>query len=162
MIQQMLAIWSLVPLPFLNPAWTSVRSRFMYCWSLKWRILIITLLACEMNVILQYKIWTFFGIAFLWHWNENCSFPVLWLLLSFPNLRAYWVQHFNSIYFFALIAEEGFLISSCYSLELCIQMLISFPFSFAFRFSSFHNFWGPAAVDPGKFKRETASVIRIW
>ena len=29
------------------------------------------------------------------------------------------------LYFFALIAEEGCLISSCYSLELCIQMLIS-------------------------------------
>ena len=27
-----------------------------------------------------------------------------------------------SLYFFALIAEEGFLISPCYSLELCIQM----------------------------------------
>ena len=43
------------------------------------------------------------------------------------------------LYFFALIAEEGFLISSCYSLELCIQMLISFLFSFAFRFS-FHSY----------------------
>ena len=43
------------------------------------------------------------------------------------------------LYFFALITEEGFLISSCYSLELCIQMLISFLFSFVFRFSSFHN-----------------------
>ena len=30
------------------------------------------------------------------------------------------------LYFFTLIAEEGFLISPCYSLELCIQMLISF------------------------------------
>ena len=30
------------------------------------------------------------------------------------------------LYFFALIAEEGFFISPCYSLELCIQMLISF------------------------------------
>ena len=30
------------------------------------------------------------------------------------------------LYFFALIAEEGFLISFCYSLELCIQMLVSF------------------------------------
>ena len=29
------------------------------------------------------------------------------------------------LYFFALIPEEGFLISPCYSLELCIQMLIS-------------------------------------
>ena len=35
------------------------------------------------------------------------------------------------LYFFALITEEGFFISPCYSLELCIQMLISFLFSFA-------------------------------
>ena len=26
-------------------------------------------------------IWAFFGIAFLWSWNENLSFPVLWPLL---------------------------------------------------------------------------------
>ena len=31
-----------------------------------------------------------------------------------------------SLYFFALITEEGFLIAPCYSLELCIQMGISF------------------------------------
>ena len=37
MIQWMLAIWSLVPLPFLNPAWTSGSSQFTYCWSLAWR-----------------------------------------------------------------------------------------------------------------------------
>ena len=34
-------------------------------------------------------VWTFFGIAFLWDWNENWPFPVLWPLLSFPNLLAY-------------------------------------------------------------------------
>ena len=34
MIQQMLAIWSLVPLPFLSPAWTSRSSQFTYCWNL--------------------------------------------------------------------------------------------------------------------------------
>ena len=38
-------------------------------------------------------IWAFFGIASLWDWNENWPFPVLWPLLSFPNLLAYWVQH---------------------------------------------------------------------
>ena len=42
-------------------------------------------------------VWAFFGIAFLWGWNENWPFPVLWPLLTFPNLQAYWVQHFNSI-----------------------------------------------------------------
>ena len=30
-------------------------------------------------------VWAFFGIAFLWDWNENSPFPVLWPLLSFPN-----------------------------------------------------------------------------
>ena len=44
-------------------------------------------------------VWAFFGIAFLWAWNENWPFPVLWPLLSFPNLLAYWVQHFHSIIF---------------------------------------------------------------
>ena len=44
-------------------------------------------------------VWTFFGIAFLWDWNENWPFPVLWPLLSFPNLLAYWAQHFHSIIF---------------------------------------------------------------
>ena len=47
------------------------------------------------------------------------------------------------LYLFALITEVGFLISSCYSLELCIQMLISFLVSFALRLSSFHSYlWG--------------------
>ena len=44
-------------------------------------------------------VWAFFGIAFLWDWNENWPFPVLWPLLSFSNLLAYGVQHFHSIIF---------------------------------------------------------------
>ena len=38
-------------------------------------------------------VWAFFDIAFLWDWNENWPFPVLWPLPSFPNLLAYWVQN---------------------------------------------------------------------
>ena len=45
------------------------------------------------------------------------------------------------LYFFVLIAEEGFLISPGYSLELCIQMAMSFLFYFAFCFSSFHSYF---------------------
>ena len=52
-IQQMLAIWFLLPLPLLNPTWTSGCSRYTYCWSLAWRILSITLLACGMIAIVQ-------------------------------------------------------------------------------------------------------------
>ena len=55
MIQWVLGIWSLVPLPFLNPSWTSGSSRFTYCWSLAWRILSITLLAYGMSAI----VWQF-------------------------------------------------------------------------------------------------------
>ena len=36
-------------------------------------------------------VWEFFDIAFLWDWNENLPFPVLWPLLSFPNLLAVWI-----------------------------------------------------------------------
>ena len=44
------------------------------------------------------------------------------------------------LYLFALIIYEGFLISPCYSLELCIQMGISFLFYFAFSFNSFLSY----------------------
>ena len=45
------------------------------------------------------------------------------------------------LYLFALITEEGFLICPCYSLELCIQMLLSFPFSFALASLLFSAIW---------------------
>ena len=57
-------------------------------------------------------VWAFFGIAFLWNWNENWPFPVLWLLLSFPNFLAYWVQHFHSIIFQDLKQLNGNFITS--------------------------------------------------
>ena len=50
-IQQMLTIWSLVPLSFLNPGFTSASSQITYCWSLAWRILNITLLAYEKSTL---------------------------------------------------------------------------------------------------------------
>ena len=53
LIQQTLAIWSLVPLPFLNLIYTLGISQFMYFWSLAWRILSITLLTCKMSITVQ-------------------------------------------------------------------------------------------------------------
>ena len=44
-------------------------------------------------------VWAFFGTDCLWDWNENWPFPVLWPLLSFPNLLTYGMQHFHSIVF---------------------------------------------------------------
>ena len=83
---------------FLNPAWI--------CGSFLVHVLLKPLLEnfkhyfvsvwneCDCAVV-----WTFFGIPLLWDWNENWPFPVLWPLLSFPNMLACWVQHFHSIIF---------------------------------------------------------------
>ena len=80
MIQRMLAIWSLLPLPFLKPAWTPKFTvhvllkpgleKFEHYFTSMWD-------ECNCAVV-----WTFFGFAFLWDWNENWPFPVLWPLLS--------------------------------------------------------------------------------
>ena len=54
-IQWMLEICSLISLTFLNLAGMSGSSWFTYCWNLAWRILSITLLACEISSI----VWLF-------------------------------------------------------------------------------------------------------
>ena len=69
----------------------------------------------------------------LWCWRRLLRVPFLDEISSLSHSVVF-------LCFFALIAEEGFLISSCYSLELCIQSLISFLFSFAFHFSSFNSY----------------------
>ena len=75
-IQWTLTIWSLVSLPFLNPVYTFGSSWFMYCWTLAWRILSITLLACKINTIVG-------SFYILWHchslgleWKPTFSSPV--------------------------------------------------------------------------------------
>ena len=53
-------------------------------------------------------VWTLFSTALLGNWDEDWPFPVLWPLLSFPNLLTYWVQHFNSIILELAIAQLEF------------------------------------------------------
>ena len=78
-----LSIWKfLVHIP-LKPGLENFEHYFASMWD-----------ECNCTVV-----WTFFGIAFLWNWNEYWPFPVLWPLLSFPNFLAYWVQCFHSIIF---------------------------------------------------------------
>ena len=96
MIQQMLAVWSLVPLPFLKPAMWKFTVHVLLKPSLENFEHYFTSIWDECNCAV---VWAFFGIAFLWDWNENWPFSVLWPLLSFPNLLAYWVKHFDSIIF---------------------------------------------------------------
>ena len=74
-IQRLLAIWSLFPLPFLNPAWTSGSSWITYSRSLAWRILSITLLA-------------------MMRWVQLCS--SLSILCHCLSLELEWKQLFQS------------------------------------------------------------------
>ena len=67
-----------------------------------------------------------------YHFCMKCSLGISNFFEEISSLSHFIVF----LYFFALITEEDFLISPCFSLELCIQMHISFPFFFAFCFSS--------------------------
>ena len=78
-----LNIWKFLVHVLLRPSLENFEHYFASVWD-------------ECNCVI---VWAFFGIAFLWDWNENWPFPVLWPLLSFPNLLVYWVQHFHSIIF---------------------------------------------------------------
>ena len=88
MIQRMLAIWSLVPLPFLKPAWASGSSQFTYCWSLAWRILSITVLACEMSAMVRWfehsLALPFFRIGMITDLFQSCGhcwvFQICWYI----------------------------------------------------------------------------------
>ena len=76
MIQWTLAVWSLVPLPFLNPVCISEHSLFTYCWNLAWRILSMW---NECNSLVLNILWLYPSLG----WNENWPFPVLGPLPSF-------------------------------------------------------------------------------
>ena len=78
-----LNIWKFMVHLLLNPGLENFEHYFTSVWD-----------ECNCAVV-----WAFLGIAFLWDWNENWPFPVLWPLLSFSNLLAYWVHHFYSIIF---------------------------------------------------------------
>ena len=74
-------IWKLTVHVQLKPGLENLEHYFASVWD-----------ECNCAVVLA-----FFAIAFLWDWNQNWPFPVLWPLLSFPNLQACWVQHFHSL-----------------------------------------------------------------
>ena len=106
MIYQMLAIWSLIPLPFLNPAWTSGISWFTYCWSLVWRILSITLLVCEVSAIVWYfehsLALPFFGTGIKTDLFQSCGH--CWVF------QICWHMDLNQFYSYGTLLRRFFLI----------------------------------------------------
>ena len=75
-----LNIWKFIVHVLLKPGLENFEHYFISMWD-------------ECNCVV---VWAFFGIAFLRDWNESWPFPVLWPLLGFPNLLAYWVSTFTA------------------------------------------------------------------
>ena len=112
----------------ITPSWLSGSWRsFLYSSSVY---------SCHLFLISLLLLGPYHSVLYRAHLCMKCSLGISNILEDISSL-SHSVAFF---YFFALITEEGFLISSCYSLELCIQMFVSFLFSFAFRFSSFHSY----------------------
>ena len=124
MIQWILAIWSPVLLPFLNPTCTSASSWFTYCWSQSWRSLSITLLACEMSAIvwqfvlslalpffgIQMKIDLFQSYVHCWVvqicWHIECRDPITWFSNISPSVCLVFHYHnhvFRKALFFLIL-----------------------------------------------------------
>ena len=78
-----LNIWKFMIHVLLKPGFKNFKRYFTSVWD-------------ECNCVV---VWAFFDVVFLWDWNENVHFPVLWPLLSFPILLTYCIQHFHSIIF---------------------------------------------------------------
>ena len=119
MIQQMVAILSLVPLPFLNPAWTSASSWFQV-------LLKPSLKDFEHNLASMWNecncmvVWIFLFIALLWQWNEKLTFSSPVTTAEFSNLLIYWVHSLTTPSFRIRNSSTGIL---SYSLALFVVIL---------------------------------------
>ena len=76
-------------------------------------------------------VWALFGITFLWDWNENWAFPVLWPLLHFPNLLTLFIINMILVLTiwwclcveqFLVVSEEGV----CYDQCVLLAKLLAF------------------------------------
>ena len=92
--------------------------------------------SCHLFLISSAPVRSMPFLSLLSHLCMKCSLGISYFLEEISNLS----HTILFLYFFAMITEEGFLVSPWYSLELCIQLGISFLFSFAFHFSSFHSY----------------------
>ena len=131
----------MLPKAHLTSCFRMSGSRWVITWSWlsgSWKSFLYSssVYSCHLFLISSALLGPYHFCLYLSHLCMKCS-------LGISNFLEEISSHSHSIvflYYFELITEEGFLISSCYSLELFIQMGISFLFSFAFGFSSFHSY----------------------
>ena len=114
----------------ITPSWLFGSWRSLFIW--------LSVYSCYLFLISSASIRSIAFLSFIkpiFAWNVPLvSLIFLKRFLDFPILLFYFSI---SLHWWL---EEGFVISPCYSLKLCIQMGISFLFSFAFCFSSIHSY----------------------
>ena len=133
MIQWMVEIWSLIPLPFLNPDWTSGSSWFMQCWSLACKLLSMMLLAWEISATVwwfeQSSVLPFLGIGMRIDLFQSCGrcsiFQICWhiecntlIALSFSVWIA--LLEFHCIHY--LYWQQCFLRSTWFHTPECLAL----------------------------------------
>ena len=115
-----LNFWNISVHVLLKPSLENFEHNFASVWD-----------ACNCVVV-----WTFFVIALLWDWNENWPFPVLWPLLSFPNLLAYWVLANLALTKFNYLSKVNYLLDNF--------------------------FWCPSGILKSKFLNISVSSLNTW
>ena len=104
----------------ITPSWLSESWRsFLYSFSVYSCHLFLIFYFCQVHAI---------SVLYCAHLCTKSSLGISTFLEEISSLS----HSIVFLYFFALITEEGFLISPCYSLEFYIHMGISFLFSFPF------------------------------
>ena len=111
----------------ITPSWLSELWRSFFYSS--------SVYSCHLFLISSASVRSIFSVLYWAHLLMKCSLGISNFLEEISSLS----HSIVFLYFFVLITEKGFLISHCYSLELCIQTGISYFFSFAFGFS-FHSY----------------------
>jgi len=76
-----LSIWKFLLHVLLKPGLENLEHYFASVWA-------------ECNCVVA---WAFFGTAFLWDWNKNWPFPVLWSAISYSNFCVYVVLSFAQL-----------------------------------------------------------------
>ena len=101
----------------------------MVIWVMKTFVYSSSVYSCHLFLMSSVSVRSLLFLSFYCaHLCMKCSLHIFNFLEEISSLS----HSIVFLYFFALITEEGFLISPCCSLELCIQILISFLFSLLF------------------------------
>ena len=105
------------------------------------------------------------SLNIIWHCSSlklkwKLTFPVLWPLLCFPNLLAYWMQHFNSIIFSSAEIPSFEPLQNLPGLEWCIFTSLKVLYGTPFLYEPW--WWNDRQRMPISGEKNEFSKIVFW